>query len=197
VNVLISIPFTGYVPPLAAYSLIPMACKARLDGIQASIFPIGMSLIYLAREEAAQKSLDYDYLLFIDSDMVVPMDLLTRLLAADKDIVTALAFKRTKPFLPCIFKTLGVKEGDLYLDYPKGLIEIAGCGMACCLIKKEVFEKVPKPWFMPTPELGEDLAFCKRATDAGFKIYCDTTLICGHYSNDIITEEHYLKGEGK
>jgi GT2 family glycosyltransferase len=62
------------------------------------------------------------------------------------------------------------------------------------LIKREVFEKVPQPWFAPDIDLGEDLAFCKRANKAGFQIWCDTNLICGHYANDVITEKHYLEG---
>jgi len=73
------------------------------------------------------------------------------------------------------------------------LIEIQGVGMASTLIKREVFEKTPKPWFFPEPNLGEDLAFCIRAKEQGFKIYCDTNLICGHCTTEIITEAHYLK----
>ena len=192
-KVLLCIPFTGYVAPQAAYSLIPMACYSRGQGITVDMLPIGMSLVYTAREQAAEAFLsgEYDALLFIDSDMVVPADLLTKLVEADKDIVSALAFRRTPPYEPCIFKKCDLENTEFWFDYPKGLIEIQGVGMACTLIKREVFETVPKPWFFPHENIGEDLAFCIRAKQVGFKIFCNTELICGHVSIETIGEDHY------
>lgn len=192
-KVLICIPYTGYVAPQAAYSLIPMACHARNKGVSVDMLPIGLSLVYTAREEAAKTFLQgaYDSLLFVDSDMVVPVDLLTKLIEHDKDIVSALAFKRTPGYEPCIFKVCNELDAQFYLDYPKGLTEIEGVGMACTLIKRKVFETVPQPWFFPHKTLGEDLSFCVRARAAGFKIYCDTTLISGHVTQETIVERHY------
>lgn len=192
-KVLICIPYTGYVAPQAAYSLIPMACHARNKGVSVDMLPIGLSLVYTAREEAVKAFLQgqYDALLFVDSDMVVPVDLLTRLIEHDKDIVSALAFKRTPGYEPCIFKVCNEQDAKFYLDYPKGLTEIEGVGMACTLIKRKVFETVPQPWFFPHKILGEDLSFCVRARQAGFKIYCDTELICGHCNIETITDKHY------
>ena len=105
-RILICIPYTGYVAPQAAYSLIPMACHARNKGVSVDMLPIGLSLVYTAREEAVKAFLEgeYEALLFVDSDMVVPPDLLIRLIEADKDIVSALAFRRTPGYEPCIFK---------------------------------------------------------------------------------------------
>jgi GT2 family glycosyltransferase len=194
-KVLICIPYTGYVAPQAAYSLIPMACHARNKGVSVDMLPIGLSLVYTAREEAAKALLqgEYDSLLFVDSDMVVPPDLLIRLIEADKDIVSALAFRRTPGYEPCIFKECSETDAKFYLDYPKGLIEVEGVGMACTLIKRKVFETVPGPWFFPHKTLGEDLSFCVRARKAGFKIFCDTELIVGHCNVETITEAHYEK----
>jgi cellulose synthase/poly-beta-1,6-N-acetylglucosamine synthase-like glycosyltransferase len=194
-KVLVCVPYTGSVHPQAAYSLIPMVCEARRHGIEISMLPVGLSLIYTAREMAAKELLsgDYDALLFIDSDMVVPVDLLTRLVKHKKDIVSAIAFKRFPPYEPCIFNVCGRDRTEFWLDYPEGLTEIEGVGMACTLIKREVFEKVPAPWFFPEPKIGEDLAFCVRAKEQGFKIYCDTTLVCGHCTTDVVTDAHYKK----
>jgi len=194
-KVVVCIPYTGYIAPQAAYSLPAMACYARSKGIELELLPIGLSLVYAAREQAAKYLLESgcDSLLFIDSDMVVPMDLVPRLIEADKDIVSGLAFKRVPGYEPCIFKKCDREGTEFYLDYPKGLIEVQGVGMACTLIKRKVFETVPKPWFFPEPNIGEDLAFCIRAKEQGFKIYCDTNLICGHCATEVITEAHYLK----
>lgn len=194
-KVVVCIPYTGYIAPQAAYSLPAMACYARSKGIELELLPIGLSLVYAAREQAAKYLLESgcDSLLFIDSDMVVPMDLVPRLIEADKDIVSGLAFKRVPGYEPCIFKKCDREGTEFYLDYPKGLIEVQGVGMACTLIKRKVFEILQTPYFFPMPNIGEDLAFCVRAREAGYKIYCDTNLICGHVGNFVVTEEFYRR----
>jgi len=188
-KILIEIPHTGMFPYQFVNSYPLMLATTMKRGIGIEYELRGHSLVYEAREQAAKHFLesDCDYMLFLDSDMVPPADMLIKLINHDKPIVSALAFRRVPNYEPCIFK-----DDKFYLDYPKGLIEVAGVGMACTLIKKEVFEKVPQPWFMPTA-LGEDLSFCKRATDAGYKIYCDTELICGHVGSYTVSEEHFRR----
>ena len=153
-KVVVCIPYTGYIAPQAAYSLPAMACYARSKGIELELLPIGLSLVYAAREQAAKYLLESgcDSLLFIDSDMVVPMDLVPRLIEADKDIVSGLAFKRVPGYEPCIFKKCDREGTEFYLDYPKGLIEVQGVGMACTLIKRKVFEILQTPYFFPDAE---------------------------------------------
>lgn len=188
-KVLIEIPHTGMFPYQFVNAFPLMIATSMKSGIGIEYELRGHSLVYDAREQAAKYFLesDCDYMLFLDSDMVPPADMLIKLIQHDKPIVSALAFRRVPNYEPCIFKN----DMEFYLDYPKGLIEVAGVGMACTLIKREVFEKVPQPWFTPTA-IGEDLSFCKRATDAGYKIFCDTNLICGHVGSYEVREAHYV-----
>jgi len=188
-KILIEIPHTGMFPYQFVNSYPLMLATTMKSGIGIEYELRGHSLVYEAREQAAKHFLesDCDYLLFLDSDMVPPADMLIKLINHDKPIVSALAFRRVPNYEPCIFK-----DDKFYLDYPKGLIEVAGVGMACTLIKREVLENMPQPWFFPTNN-GEDLSFCKRATDAGYKIYCDTELICGHVGSFEVTEEHFRR----
>lgn len=196
-KVLIEIPHVGMFPAQFVNAFPQLIATALKKGINIEYELRGHSLVYLAREDAAKYFLttDCDSLLFLDSDMVPPPDTISRLVAHDRPIVSALAFRRVPNYEPCIFKHVGNEGGEIYHDYPKGLIEVAGTGMACTLIKKEVFEKVPQPWFTPG-KLGEDLMFCKRVTEAGIPIYCDTTLLCGHVGSYVVGEEHYLKWRG-
>ncbi len=189
-KILIEIPHTGMFPYQFVNSYPLMLATTMKRGIGIEYELRGHSLVYEAREQAAKHFLesDCDYLLFLDSDMVPPADMLIKLIQHDKPIVSALAFRRVPNYEPCIFKN----DMEFYLDYPKGLIEVAGVGMACTLIKKEVFQNVPQPWFTPTA-IGEDLSFCKRATDAGYKIFCDTNLICGHVGSFEVTEEYFRR----
>jgi hypothetical protein len=60
-----------------------------------------------------------------------------------------------------------------------GIEEVGSIGMGVMLIKRNVFEKLTEPWF-ETPwrtdargYIGEDIFFCRKAQDAGYKIWID------------------------
>lgn len=168
-------------------------------GTEILLFPL--SVVDVAREGIVSYALQekFDYVLFIDSDMVFRPDILGELLERDKDIITALAFKRKPPYSPCIYKTLRLAgktevRTELFKEYEEGVFEVEGCGLACCLIKTEVFKAIYEKdsyIFSPYQGYGEDLTFCLRARNAGFKIYADTTLKIGHIGQLICTEETY------
>lgn len=159
------------------------------------------SLIYSARNTIAQQAIDgdYDYVLWLDSDMVFQPDLLTRLLDDGKDIVSGLYFKRVKPYNPVLFKKLEIHgsecEYEDLLEYPDELFEVASAGFGGMLMKVEVLrtilEKEGPMWFAPMGNVGEDCAFCIRARKYGYKIWCDPNAKMGHVGHTIITEENY------
>ena len=53
-KVLMCIPYTGYIPPQAAYSLPPMACYARSKGIEIDMLPVGLFKPYLHKREGGR-----------------------------------------------------------------------------------------------------------------------------------------------
>lgn len=61
-------------------------------------------------------------------------------------------------------------------------------GMGFMLVKKGVFEKLEYPWFYDDcvrhsnliGNRGDDISFCKKAHEAGFKIYLDPEVRVGH-----------------
>ena len=66
-------------------------------------------------------------------------------------------------------------------------VRIHGGGMGCALIKSDVFQQIPYPWFTwvrYTDEhrgmLSEDLYFCEQCKKHGIPIYTDTRAGCGH-----------------
>ena len=67
-----------------------------------------------------------------------------------------------------------------------GLVEVAGCGFGCCLVKGEVFRRMEYPHFYYQSALdhkntvSEDVYFCKKARDLGFRVWADTTIVCDH-----------------
>ena len=121
------------------------------------------------------------HVLFIDSDMTFPQDMVQRLLAHDKDIVATNCARRRMPTGPTAQRTLPDGSRELIYTMPEstGLEEVESIGMGVMLIKRKVFESLTEPWF-ETPwrtdkrgYIGEDVFFCRKAASAGFKIYID------------------------
>lgn len=168
---------------------------------------IGSCLVYDAREKIIEfaKNNDCKYILFLDSDMVPPSDIITKMYNIlenneNIDLISGMAFKRTPPFQPCWYTSL---EYDINTFQPKlsspykwnkgaGLMEIAGVGLACSMIKVNLFDKMNKPYFFPLPNLGEDLTFCLKAKkEAKATLVVDLTIDVGHCSVLPINEDHY------
>jgi hypothetical protein len=160
---------------------------------------VGSCLVYDAREHIVDfmYQQDADYILFLDSDMVPPSDMLQKMLEADVPIITGMAFKRTPPFQPCFYTTVKINKNfehtlESPVVFPKeGLMEIQGCGLACCLVKREVFDAIERPYFFPLPKIGEDLTFCLKARKKGFKMFVDLSIDVGHVAAMPIVREHF------
>lgn len=132
----------------------------------------------------------YDYLMSVDSDIVLPKDTLKKMLAADKDIISGLYIQRipNTHTLEVYMDTPG--GGNINIPYEyingRGIVEIAACGMGCCLIKSEVFRKMEYPHFLYTSALNhrdtvsEDVYFCMKARANGFTVWADESIRCDH-----------------
>lgn len=166
-------------------------------------FLIG-SLIYESRNNLAKQAMQAkaDYIMWLDSDMTFAPDTMTRLqqhMENGLDIVTGIYFRRRPPFTPTLFKELrrtddpNVAEHANFDDYPQdSLFEIAGCGFGCVMTRVSVLEDVMlnyQDWFGPVCGLGEDLSFCLRARELGYKIYCDSSIKCGHIGQLVVDED--------
>lgn len=167
---------------------------------------IPKSAIHVAREMAVTKMMKegFDYLLFVDDDMEFKPDLLEKLLSHDAPIVTAMAFKRVFPYTPCFYEKCEItKENGVYLkpyefdEIPKEPFTVEACGAACILIKREVFEKIQYPWFLPLPFTGEDISFCLQVKKAGIPILVDPDPIVGHIESRSIDVYTYLNEKAR
>lgn len=197
---LIAVPCMDQVAAPFAQNLAAMEKKGEVF----VSFLIG-SLIYESRNTLAKQAIatKADYVMWLDSDMTFAPDTMTRLqqhMEEGKDIVTGLYFRRRPPFTPVLFKTLERIDEDSarhenYDDYPDGdVFEIGGCGFGCIMTRTSVLEDVFLNYhkcFDPVCSIGEDLAFCLRARELGYKIYCDSTIKCGHVGQLVVDESVY------
>lgn len=196
---LIAIPCMDQVPALFAQSLSTM----RMVGECQIAFQIG-SLIYTSRDDLARYAMKegFDYVLWLDSDMVFPEDFHERMFKTltenNLDILSGIYYKRKPPYSPVIFDKMQLKgkiwDYSWLEDVPDSLFEVGACGFGCVLLKTEVLMSVQLKHgylFHPMQNGGEDVAFCVRARDCGYKIMCDPTIVCGHVGNVVITDTLY------
>lgn len=202
-KILIAVPCMDMVSARFAQSL---ATLKKVDQCVVS-FLMG-SLIYDSRNKLAGYALqmEADYILWLDSDMVFRPDTLERMIQVldehpEIDVLSGLYFRRAHPFTPVLYKSLeeadnGEVKFEDYNDIPEGLFEIAGCGFGCVLMRTDcLFNMLDEDglgrWFTPFRGAGEDVAFCIRATRAGYSIYCDPSIDCGHMAYAPVTKEFY------
>ena len=201
-KIFIAVPCMDQVPALFAQSLAMLRREA--DCVVG--FQIG-SLIYDARNKLATSAIKAgaDYVLWLDSDMVFPPDLLGKMLKECKekniDFLSGLYFRRNPPYSTVLYDKLEALpdgKGCAHTSFecvPEGTFEVGGCGFGCVLMATDVLMSVSAKYaghmFEPDYGMGEDLAFCWRARQAGYKIFCDSTLECGHVGHAVITRSYF------
>ena len=140
------------------------------------------TLIVNQRQELAQASLDVGatHILFIDADMRFPKDAIFRLLQRYEAIVAVNYSTRKLPLQPVAFRDDTTTERVYTEQDDTGLESVAAIGMGLMLIKAEVFQKMPKPWFFVPYQngiyTGEDIFFCRTAREFGFEVLLDHDL---------------------
>ena len=189
-RLLVAIPTMDTVPVPFMQSLVRLAQRLDAEGVNYEIAYETGTLIYMARDRLASVAVngDYTHVLWLDSDMVFSDSILEDLQFSGKDFVSGIAHGRRSPFLSCLFKSISLSTLERWKieDYPTNTFQVAGCGFACVLIKTEIIRAVmlnSKTAFTPFQSYGEDLSFCKRATDLGYKIYAEPTVRLGHVAH--------------
>lgn len=197
-KVFIAIPSMDQVPVQFCQSLALLEKEGpTVVGFQVS------SLIYTARNTLALMAIEHeaDYILWLDSDMVFPSGILKHMLAeieklGDDAILSGAYFRRVAPFTPVLYDKLEIdpEKGATWAEttaIPEDIFEVAGCGFGCVLMPTSAVADVSAKYrdlFSPILGTGEDLSFCWRARQAGYKIYCDPRMELGHVGHTVITK---------
>lgn len=150
---------------------------------------------------AANKGEGVDYIYFREDDVFTPQGAIERLMQREVDIISGTCFSKQVPPFPIIFRSYGGGPVTDWYDDMGRLIEVCGTGVACTLMKTEVFRNIEPPWFktITFPEdaeedgekikisrMTQDMYFYRKAIKAGYRIWVDTGVQCAH--KDIMTE---------
>lgn len=190
-TILIAVPTNKYVETETMKSIydldVPAGYKTDLQ------FFYGYQVDQI-RNLIADWAKNYDYLFSVDSDIVLPRDSLQKMINANRDVVSGLYIQRIQNTHTLEVYKQAANGGTINIPYEeiagKGLVEIAGCGFGCALIKGDVFRNMPYPHFVYKSAIdhkhtvSEDIYFCEKARSLGFKLFADTTILCEHIGNN-------------
>jgi len=146
-----------------------------------------------ARNDLCHQTLrdGHSHLWFMDDDHAFPPQMLNKLLAHDKPLVSPICLTRVHPFKPVQYTERNEDNALQYLPIPlskadtDGLVEIQAGGCAGMLIRRDVLEAIEPPWF-EYADRSEDIIFCEKAKAAGFDLYADLSLRLGHVTTAVV-----------
>ena len=182
-------------------SVVKLIQQLGKSGIQVGINTMKSPLIHQARNYLTSIFLttEYQYMLFIDSDVGFEPEAVVRMMVAKKNIVcTPYRVKAEDPSTNVY--TVQFKDPKNILILAEGFVEIESGPTGLMLIDRKVFEKIIKNHpdlkiknkatpnagkshefyynffdfsFNDGYAMGEDVSFCRLARDNGFKIYAN------------------------
>lgn len=148
---------------------------------------------YIAKQAIRERA---DYVLMVDNDISLPGDALKNLLETPVDVCLGFYAHRWGNVFDgrtCVCKLGEFNYTNQYhMDELKELRDkgvtreqIHGGGMGCALIKVDIFNRIPFPYYQWTHYadggvLSEDLNFCERCKELDIPIYVDPRVGCGH-----------------
>lgn len=127
-----------------------------------------------------------EFVLYVDSDSVMPYGALERLLGHGVDLVGAVVCERFPHWRVCAVATVDPPTRVELRGLPRdGLVPVDALGTGCLLVRRSVFERLGPPWFrcgqIVADLLLEDTDFCLRAKrELGVQPYLDAGLRVGH-----------------
>jgi len=151
-----------------------------------------------------QGEMDYDAIMWIDSDIVFKPEDFFNLLESPHDVTAGVYMMEDLQHFATVEewnKEFFAKKGTFKFLRPDDIIgspqykKVAYTGMGWMLIRKGVIEDLKYPWFHSELESindtivdfnSEDVSFCKSLWDAGHPVHIDTKIRVGHQKRMII-----------
>ena len=211
-KLMIAIPcYDGKVNIKTCFAIAQLVPKLDKMGVQIHLVHLsGCSIITKARNKLVSNFMESDCtdMLFVDADVVINVEAVTRLLAlsTDRDIVAGTYPRRAadaKFFLDFYL------DEDNQLEFDEnGLMRVESVATGFMLIRRHVIESMiaaHPEWrykgdgdgadehavfdfaIIDGEYIGEDYLFCRRAREHGFKIYLDPMISLPHIGTQEFT----------
>ena len=152
-SLLVGIPIHPSVPMLAPEFLFSM-----IESIKPSISSIETNReweVDVSRNQIVEKFLTtgYSHLLFLDSDIILQKDTILRLFSHNQPVVSGLYFEKGGTMQSAAWFHSRVpwkRAAPIEIKEDSVLVPAELIGLGVCLIQRDVFLKMKKPWFQFT-----------------------------------------------
>lgn len=199
-KIVLGIPVMYVVPGQALASMLALAATLGRRGEVYVTEVLNVIPYDKAREKVVETAtaVDADYIMFVDSDMVVPsnaFDLLYESMQAGAQVASGHYYKRGYPFTSNWLRVVDDKVVPVVPVATDGIMDLDGTGLGCTLIDfKWVQKHFSAPVFSMTSPEGrfcpEDLLFCWKVNSAGGRVVGDARVSCGHIGHSIVVDGH-------
>ena len=184
IKLAILVPTRDMVHTHFAYSLTQLVKTTSEGGIDTYLYFDSSTILLNQREKLIDEAIkmEADYVLWLDSDMMFPSNVVLKLLAHNKDIVACNYMKRSLPMKTVAYTDLNDWDSWVPMEPQEELVKVKGIGMGCILMKTDVFKKLEKPYFEfrfkeDTKDwFGEDFILQDKIQKVGYEIFVDTML---------------------
>lgn len=196
-SVLIAVPTFENIAPETFRSIFRNAKNSRVENLDFD-FIKGYDCAR-ARNKIVKKAIEgkYDYILMVDSDIIIPDDAIKRFYDWDFKVVFGYSPRKDDPLVTELYKRnsgwgkenrFGMKELS---ESDVDLVLTDGGSFGCVWLSTDIFEKLKPPYFEYVnyangEALSEDLYFCQKARDAGIELLINTKVKCKHIAKKII-----------
>jgi len=210
-SIFIAMPCYDSVKINTMLSVVKLIQQLGKSGIETGIHTMKSPLIHQARNYLTSVFLttQYQYMLFVDSDVEFEPEAVLRMMVAKKNIVCTPYRVKAEELSKHIY-TVEFKDPKNILVLAGGLVEIEAGPTGLMLIDRKVFEKIIKnhpelkirnkatPHAEKSHEfyynffdfgfndgyaMGEDVSFCRLARGNGFKIYANIESSTTHHGS--------------
>ena len=201
-SIFIAMPCYDSVKINTMLSVIKLIQQLGKSGIEVGIHTMKSPLIHQARNYLTSVFLttEYQYMLFVDSDVEFEAEAVVRMMVAKKNIVCTPYRVKSVDTNKHIYGAIEFKDPKNILVLAEGLVEIEAGPTGLMLIDRKVFEKIIKNHpelkitnkatphgekshefyynffdfgFKDTIAMGEDVSFCRLVKENGLKIYAN------------------------
>lgn len=210
IKVAFCIPVAEAFDPMFVNHAMSIVSYSSKNGVAVTnVGVVERTLIHQARNILATEFLrtDAEWAFWMDSDIVAPPDVLTRLLRVAKDkstpFVTGVYYQRLGMHLPVLWvKDPISKDGEVlklerkfeddnlesyrhqHMVPRRGAndpLRADVCGFGCVITHRSMLEKLAYPYFKTlSGQCSEDFYFCVEAKKAGYKLWADPSIVLGH-----------------
>ena len=200
-SILIGIPTVGNINPVVLTGFFNTFLNFRkyYPDTRIDFSFVEREIIHTAREQILIKAYreHYDYLFFIDDDMVLARTTMLRLFGVQLPAVSAFYCGRQKPYIPVLYELNSEHKYKMVKpDFTKTFNRVGGTGLACALVNRKVIEATAyKSLWDSKYSHGEDVRFWELVKEAGFDCLVDVKNQVGHFTSTplTITYENHIK----